>query len=444
MLARENRIAVPLVPLLLMLAVLSILASSSLGVRIYQVSGFAPREPTIAEGLYIVSLDDAMNRQLNFTFKTPSGIPHEYGLQGVILFDMDPLAPAQDKQAFSPIRVGLLYSTHPLETNLTLSQFITKYSTILVAEGYGSGGNATNPYAGNGGNATYLWGYPSLIHPNYVRVFKFDEHTYYQVTAENLTPEQRLTIAETLITRPSQTQTETVASTRSTTTTINNTISIQNPLYNSSQRDIQFWNQSSTATVCGFANTLVPFTASPISMPARFNMSTAPTEGCYKVSTYYLGALLRANTQYLINITSTAPISFTVVQGSGNDPSKLLFEASDARVVLNKSQVILSNRNITVDQDGLYIFIFDVDNPLPIATVDFSVRPANPIAVTTTTTTTSITVTTSVTTATTLTNTITATSTEQVTDPSTNAWAVSATVAAVVLAFVLLLQRRRK
>lgn len=186
---------------------------------------------------------------------------------------------------------------------------------------------------------------------------------------------------------PEEILTTTVASTIIVTSTTTSTLT---PTQTLSQSSLQLWNQSGVAYYCQpSAIEVFGDRASPVSMPVKFNMSTAPAQGCYTLRKPYFGTLLVANTPYLVNITSTAPVSFTLMRANGNDPSKLYSEAYNARTVLSESQVTSLNKNITVNQDGLYIFVFNVEKHLPIATVYFSVRPANMIVVNTTTVTTS-------------------------------------------------------
>ncbi len=196
----------------LIAVMLIVLASSLLGFGVEFARGLEPREPTMAEGLYIVNLGEAMSRKYNFTFWPPSGIPEDYNLTGVVLLDMDPNAPDSVKKAFIPERVLFLYSTHPLNLSMTLSEFNRKYSVVIIGEVYGTGGNSTS--------ATYLWGYPASIKPGYVQILKFDEHTAYSVSSGTLSQEQLLTIAKSLITRPYQIRIVTSTLTSITTTTV--------------------------------------------------------------------------------------------------------------------------------------------------------------------------------------------------------------------------------
>ncbi|MBI2938409.1 MAG: hypothetical protein HYY22_09395 [Thaumarchaeota archaeon] len=227
-----------------------------------------------------------------------------------------------------------------------------------------------------------------------------------------------------------------------------------------SQIGFQFYNQTESFTSCGAgAIGALQIPARPISMPAKFNMSYEPIGRCSTTRVHYLGALLAAKVPYLVNITSTAPVNFMLVKGTGNNSSELSYETYQARTILDKSQVTSFNQNLTVNQTGLYIFVFRVDKALPVATLDFFVRPANVLVVTTTsTTTTNKTVTMISTATTTLRTNITVTSTatiqnnvtstdtttfvERVTEPSIYAWALGATVIAAILAVVALRGRK--
>lgn len=185
---------------MLVALVLIVIASSDLGVRIEQARGFEPREPTMAEDTYVINLDEARTRRYNFSFWLPSGIPENYNWTSAMFFGVTPDVPDSLKKTFVADRVFLLYSTHPLNMSMTLTEFRSKYSTILVNEASATGGNTSA-----GGNPTYLEGYPASIKPNSVNLFKFDEHTVYTVTTPSaaLSQEQLLTIAKSLITRPS-------------------------------------------------------------------------------------------------------------------------------------------------------------------------------------------------------------------------------------------------
>ncbi|MCL5316921.1 MAG: hypothetical protein M1503_01450 [Thaumarchaeota archaeon] len=201
------------VPVLVALTLI-ILVSLALGVRIERARAFEPMEPTMAEDTYVISLDEAVSRRYNFSFWLPSGIPENYNWTSVMFFGVDPSVPDSLKKTFVAERVFLLYSTHPLNMSMTLTEFRSKYSTILVNEVYATGENTSA-----GGNPTYLEGYPASIKPNSAYIFKFDEHTVYTITSPpaTLSQEQLLTIAKSLITRPYQiqvvTSTQTITST---------------------------------------------------------------------------------------------------------------------------------------------------------------------------------------------------------------------------------------
>jgi len=223
------------------------------------------------------------------------------------------------------------------------------------------------------------------------------------------------------------------------TTTMTTTTSAQNQSQNLSQMGFQFWNQSGTTWICMTAITIDREHANPISLPVKFNMSTAPTQGCYTLRRPYFGALLDANISYLVNITSTAPVNFTLLKATGNDPSQLYSETYNARTVMRELRITFFNRNITINEDGLYIFVLNVEEPMPIATVYFSVRPTNLIIGTTSTTS----ITSYMTLTTTSTNkTTTITLVDPAIDSSFIAWVPLIVVMVVVVVFFLFLRTR--
>ncbi len=201
---------------MLIALVLIVIASSALAVRIEQAKGFAPREPMMAEDTYAISLDEAVSRRYNFSFWLPSGIPENYNWTSAMFFGVTPDVPDSLKKTFVADRVFLLYSTHPLNMSMTITEFRSKYSTIIVYEASAAGENTST-----GGNPTYLEGYPASIKPNSVYIFKFDEHTVYTVTTPSaaLSQEQLLAIAKSLITRPYKIQVETSTQTITSTNT---------------------------------------------------------------------------------------------------------------------------------------------------------------------------------------------------------------------------------
>lgn len=136
----------------------------------------------------------------------------------------------------------------------------------------------------------------------------------------------------------------------------------------------KFWHET-----CGYHNfgSMCWASMTPVTLPQSFKMSTihlSESREVITLHTHYFGAQLNSGTKILFSINVTAPINFELVlvnRTEANIHALANEVAHFSRVIINAPQITSYCHGLNVQEKGLYIFVFDVIEPKPIATVTF-------------------------------------------------------------------------
>ncbi len=140
-----------------------------------------PRGLTFQQ-LEAVTLEEAQSR-VNFRVTIPDNLPPGFSIKAVI-------ATKGSKETykgveFYPDSVEMLFSNKPAADNTTVRQAL-EAGGIWIREAYSLGENTTAPFeaAARGSRSariTYLWGYPALVSPEFIKVYQFEKKIAYTV-----------------------------------------------------------------------------------------------------------------------------------------------------------------------------------------------------------------------------------------------------------------------
>jgi len=148
----------------------------------------------------------------------------------------------------------------------------------------------------------------------------------------------------------------------------------------SSPRTLRYWRETCDAVLDGFGSCTSAVSATQQTWPQTFEMSSILlNEDGREVIVLYahrFGVELDSRAKILLSINATAPIDFQLLFSNQTDVDVLAFShavASPNRVIIDAQQIISYYHELIVQEKGLYIFVFDVMQPKPVATVTFDI-----------------------------------------------------------------------
>ena len=142
---------------------------------------------------------------------------------------------------------------------------------------------------------------------------------------------------------------------------------------------LEFWYESCGegyprgTCICGVSTV-------PVKSPQTFKMSTIKFYEDREVITlhaYYFGTELDSGAKIVFLIDATAPVDFelVLVNRTDADVHALANEvAYYSRVIIEAPEITSYFQELNIQEKGLYIFVFDVAQPKPVATVTFEAR----------------------------------------------------------------------
>ena len=140
--------------------------------------------------------------------------------------------------------------------------------------------------------------------------------------------------------------------------------------------ELEFWYESCGASyphgTCICLLSLVP-----VKSPQTFKMSTInfyEDREVITLHTYYFGAELDSGAKIVFVINATSPVNLQLVLVNRTDADVLSLGnevAYYSRVIIEAPKITSYFHELNVQEKGLYIFVFDVAQPKPVATVTF-------------------------------------------------------------------------
>jgi len=148
----------------------------------------------------------------------------------------------------------------------------------------------------------------------------------------------------------------------------------------SSPRTLKYWRETCDAVLDGFGGCTLAVSATQQTWPQTFEMSSTVLDEDGRevivLYTYRFGVELDSGTKILLSINATAPIDFQLLFSNQTNVDVSGFShgvASPNRVIIDAQQIISYYHELIVQGKGLYIFVFDVVQPKPVATVTFNI-----------------------------------------------------------------------
>jgi len=148
------------------------------------------------------------------------------------------------------------------------------------------------------------------------------------------------------------------------------------------EEELEFWYERCGvgyphgSCICGVSTV-------PVKSPQTFKMSTinlyddpvlTMDREVITLHTYYFGAELDSGAKIVFVINATSPIDLQIVLVNRTDADVLSLGnevAYYSRVIIEAPEITSYFRELNVQEKGLYIFVFDVAQPKPVATVTF-------------------------------------------------------------------------
>ena len=142
------------------------------------------------------------------------------------------------------------------------------------------------------------------------------------------------------------------------------------------EEELEFWYERCGVgyphgtCICGVSTV-------PVKSPQTFKMSTIKfyeDREVITLHTYYFGTELNSGAKIVFLINATAPIDLQLVLVNRTDADVLALAnevAYYSRVIIQAPNITSYYHELNVQEKGLYIFVFDVAQPKPVATVTF-------------------------------------------------------------------------
>ena len=142
------------------------------------------------------------------------------------------------------------------------------------------------------------------------------------------------------------------------------------------EEELEFWYESCGegyphgTCICGVSTV-------PVKSPQTFKMSTIKfyeDREVITLHTYYFGAELDSGAKIVFVINATSPVNLQLVLVNRTDADVLSLGnevAYYSRVIIEAPKITSYFHELNVQEKGLYIFVFDVAQPKPVATVTF-------------------------------------------------------------------------
>jgi len=147
------------------------------------------------------------------------------------------------------------------------------------------------------------------------------------------------------------------------------------------EEELEFWYER-----CGegypYGTCICGVSMVPVKSPRTFKMSTInfyDDREMISLHTYYFGAELNSGAKIVFIINATAPIDLQLVLVNRTDADVLALGnevAYYSRVIIEAPKITSYFHELKVQEKGLYIFVFDVEQPKPVATVTFEAEYA--------------------------------------------------------------------
>ena len=140
------------------------------------------------------------------------------------------------------------------------------------------------------------------------------------------------------------------------------------------QEELGFWYEMCgvgypTGTcICGVSTT-------PVRLPQTFSMSTIVRDDEMTLHTHYFGTELNSGAKILFVINATAPVDFQLVFVNRTtddiDAASMPWLARVGKLTIDAPYITSYHHELNVREKGVYVFVFDVAQPTPVATVTF-------------------------------------------------------------------------
>lgn len=113
-----------------------------------------------------------------------------------------------------------------------------------------------------------------------------------------------------------------------------------------------------------------------VTAPQKFNMSNISIHEARETITlygHYFGANLDAGDRIVFSIYATAPVDFQLVFSDIDEIDGTLGNTASnyGHTLINKEQIVSLQQEMNVNSKGLYIFMFNAEEPKPVSTVTF-------------------------------------------------------------------------
>ena len=139
------------------------------------------------------------------------------------------------------------------------------------------------------------------------------------------------------------------------------------------EEELEFWyeicsvgNDPGSTCVCGVSTT-------PVRSPQTFSMSTIVRDDEMTLHTHYFGTELNSRAKILFVINATAPVDFQLVFVNRTtddiDAASMPRLARVDKLTIDALHITSYRHELNVQEKGIYIFVFDVAQPKPVATV---------------------------------------------------------------------------
>ena len=144
------------------------------------------------------------------------------------------------------------------------------------------------------------------------------------------------------------------------------------------EEELEFWYQRGSRLAPPFSGGISVKCTSPVTLPRTFDMSGVKIyEGQEGITlhTYYFGTELNSGTKIIFSINATAPVDFQLVFANRTtddiDAASMPRLARVGKLTIEAPHITSYRHELNVREKGIYIFVFDVAQPKPVATVTF-------------------------------------------------------------------------